>query len=304
MLLDLVAALKWVQTNIPAFRGDPNRVTIFGESGGSAKVINLMSSPMAKGLFHRAIGQSGGNGGARPLNEMEALGERLFSKLGLDKVDDPLAAARGLPWQKIMEANKNFVAELKMPLGPWGPAVDGWFLVDTPEGVFSAGRQNAVPFIMGSNLGELTGPGMIVVPRWIPGYVGFFKGANNVGGKAYAYIFDQVPAGWKKDGAVCTHSMQLPYLFGHWDWGQGTVWAVLFWIAKACGAKSPDPGLTDVDKKVSETVTELWTNFAKTGNPSIEGVIDWPAWDEPKDQYLYITEKPEVRSGFSKIAQR
>ena len=73
---------------------------------------------------------------------------------------------------------------------------------------------------------------------------------------------------------------------------------------KMAGAKSDDPGLSDADRSVSDLMIKMWTNFAKTGNPSIPGVVDWPAWDEAKDQYLYITEKPEVRSGFSKVAQK
>ena len=62
--------------------------------------------------------------------------------------------------------------------------------------------------------------------------------------------------------------------------------------------------LTEADNKISEMMMTMWTNFAKTGNPSLKGVIDWPAWDEEKDQYLYIAEKPEVRSGFSKVGQK
>jgi para-nitrobenzyl esterase len=303
IFLDLLAALKWVQQNIVAFGGDPKRVTIFGESGGSAKVINLMASPLAKGLFQRAIGQSGGRGGGIPIKEMENVGERLFSKLGIGSETDQLAAVRALPWTKINEAAKGITAEMKMPMGPWEPTIDGWFLPESPERIFSEGKHNNVPLIMGSNLGELTGPGMIVVPQWIQGYVSFFKGANKIGGKTFAYIFDRVPAGWKNEGSVCTHAMQLPYLFGDMNW-KGVIWGVLFWIAKSAGAKNNDPGLDNLDNETSKIVMQLWTNFAKTGNPSIPGIIDWPAWDEEKDQYLYITEKPEVRSGFSKVGQK
>jgi para-nitrobenzyl esterase len=166
-----------------------------------------------------------------------------------------------------------------------------------------AGKQNIVPFIMGANLGELTGPGIILMPQVIQAYVDLFAGANKAGGKAYAYIFDYVPAGWKKDGAVSTHCMELPYVFGDWD-QEGFIWPTVFHLAKPSGARSADPGCTDADRKVSEVMMKLWTNFAKTGNPSVNGLVDWPAWDEAKDLYLYITEKPEVKSGFSRVAQR
>jgi para-nitrobenzyl esterase len=301
LFLDLIATLKWVQANISAFGGDSNNITIFGESGGSTKVINLMASPLAKGLFHKAIGESECGLGT-PLKEMESRGERLFAKLGVDNERDPLAAARAIPWEKIIQANQAMTAELNLPWGPpwspWDSTVDGWFLPDTPANRFKSGEQNIVPFIMGANLGELTGPGMLLMPWVIPGYMNLFRGANKVGGKVYGYIFDHIPAGWKKEGAVSNHGIELPYVFGDLDCRS------VGWVRMALGRKSPDPGLTDVDRKVSEMMMKMWTNFARTGNPGIEGAVDWPAWDEEKDQYLYITETPEVRSGFSRVGQQ
>jgi para-nitrobenzyl esterase len=303
LFLDMVAALKWVHQNISAFGGDPDRVTIFGASGGSAKVIHLMASPLAKGLFHRAIGQSFGTSGMH-LKEMEGRGEKLFAKLGVDENKDPVAAARALPWEKIIESSNDLPAELSIPPHLlWDSVVDGWFLTDTPANIFRAGKQNAVPFIMGANLGELTGPGMILIPQVIPDYVNMFRGANEVGGQAYAYVFNHVPARWQDEGAVASHQMELGYVFGDWHY-KGVLWGVMNILAKAAGANSADPGFTEADRKVSEVMMDMWTNFARTGDPSIRGVVDWPAWDEAKDQYLYITESPEVRSGFSKVAQK
>lgn len=299
LFLDMIAALKWVQKNISAFGGDPNNVTIFGESGGAAKVINLMASPLAKGLFHKAIGQSGPLGGTL-LKESEARGTKLFAKLGVDGEKDPLAAARALPWQKIIEAGIALTSELNIPGGPWGSTVDRWFLMDTAAGIFKAGKQNGVPFIVGANLGELTGPGTIVLPQLIPTYLNLFAGANKLGGKAYAYIFDQVPDGWKKDGVVSTHGMELGYVFGHFDYkGSDWLWKVQYSFAKLSGAKSADPGFTDADARVSEAMMKMWTNFAKTGDPSIKEIVEWPDYQEATDQYLYITESLQVKSGFS-----
>ncbi len=300
LFLDIVAALEWVQKNISVFGGDPKNVTIFGVSGGSGKVINLLASPLARGLFHRAIGQSGGGGGT-PLKEMEARCEKVFAKLGVDKEQDPLATARTLPFEKIIEAGQAVTAEMKIPFGIWDSVVDRWFLPDTTTDVFKSGKQNIVPFIMGANLGELTGPGIVMMPDVIPHYVSLFMGANKAGGKSYAFIFNHVPAGWKKDGAVACHGMEVPYIFRDFDLSN---WAIVSFSARTSGAKSLDPGLTDIDKKVSEMMMTMWTNFARTGNPSIEGEIDWPAWDEEKDRYLFIVEKPEVRSGFSRVGQK
>jgi para-nitrobenzyl esterase len=302
LFLDMLAALKWTRRNISAFGGDPDNVTIFGESGGSAKVINLMASPLAKGLFHRAIGQSYGSHGT-PLKEMESLGQQLFRRLGVENEKDPLAAARAVPYQKLIEADIAMTADLGLSMYHWDSSVDGWFLSDTPANTFKAGRQNAVPFIMGANLGELTGPGLILIPEVISEYVNLFTGANKAGIKTYAYVFGHVPAGWKRSGVVAVHGMELPYLFGNRD-SNDYVWAVLFALAKPSGAKSADPGFTDADRQVSELIMTMWTNFARTGDPGMPGVVDWPAWDEAMDRYLYVTEEPEVKSGFSKVAQK
>jgi para-nitrobenzyl esterase len=301
LFLDLIAALQWVHNNIAAFGGDADNVTIFGESGGSTKVVNLMASPLAKGLFHRAIGESECGLGT-PVEEMEERGERLFAKLGVDREGDALAAARSLSWQKIIEAGLGITVDMKLPWGPpwspWDSAVDGWFLPDTPANVFKAGEQNVIPFIMGANLGELTVPAWIWMPWAIPGYIRLFSGANSVGGEAYGYVFDRVPMGWRTKGITCNHGRELTYVFGDMD-SKSELWNTPF-----PGLGVIDPELTDADRTVSELVMTMWTNFAKTGNPNIEGVVDWPAWDEETDQYLCITERPEVRSGFSKIGQK
>jgi para-nitrobenzyl esterase len=301
LFLDLIAALKWVKNNIAAFGGNPDNVTIFGESGGSTKVVNLMASPLAKGLFHRAIGESECGLGT-PLKEMEARGQRVVAKLGVDGERDPLAAARAMPWEKVIAAAQAMAVDLKMPWGPpwspWDSTVDGWFLPDTPANVFKAGNQNTVPFIMGANLGEVTVPGFIWMPWVIPGYVRLFSGARRNGGRAYAYIFDQVPMGWKSQGVACNHGRELAYVFGDLDPKSES------WRMPLPGVGTTDPGLTEADARVSESMMKMWTNFARKGDPTVDGIGDWPTWDEASDRYLYITDKPEVKSGFSRVGQK
>lgn len=307
MFLDMIAALKWVRENIAAFGGDPNNVTIWGYSSGSAKVISLMASPLSKGLFHKAICQSGIPTDSlalnhRPMKETEELGEKLFTKLGVNKAADPLAAARALPWEKIIEADSALAMEtggLYDLWGVWDMSLDGWFLPDSPLNIFQAGKQNAVPFIMGGNLGEITGPGMMLMPETIPYYVKMFLGASKVNIKSYAYIFDQVPSKWRQEGCVSTHAMETVYMFGNVDVPRE--WAILYFLANQSGAKSKDPGVTDADRKVSEEMMSMWTQFAKTGDPSVKGLINWPAYEASADQYLYIAGPLEVKSGFSKI---
>jgi para-nitrobenzyl esterase len=307
MFLDMMAALKWVQKNIAAFGGDPSNVTIWGYSGGSCKVIDLMASPLSKGLFHKAICQSGTPTDTyvlnpRPMKEIEELGDKLFAKLGVDKATDTLAAARGLPWQKIIKADSALAIEaggLYDIWGIWDVSLDGWFMPDSPLNIFQAGKQNAVPFIMGGNLGEITGPGMILMPETIPDYVKILSSASKVGVKGYAYIFDHVPIKWRQEGCISTHAMETVYMFGNVD--DSREWSLLYFLASQSGAKSEDPGVTDVDRKVAEEMMSMWTQFARTGNPSIKGLIKWPPYKTSSDHYLYIAEPLEIKSGFSKI---
>jgi len=301
MFLDMIAALEWVRDNITAFGGDPDNVTIFGESGGGAKVANLMASPLAKGLFHRAIMESGtateglypGFSGG-PLKYMEKTGQDVFAELGVDKAADPLVAARALPWEDIYKVQAG---------GALDASVDGWFLTDKALNTFIAGKQNPVPFITIANLGEITGPGMFIAvyPRLIPGYTDMLTNAGKAGVKAYAAIFEYVPANWKADGAVNTHGMELPYVFGDMD-PQSGAWSFLKELASYAGAKHDDPGLGEADRQLSENIMQIWTQFARTGNPSVPGLVEWPAYNADSDEYLALDVSFQVKSGFSLLA--
>ena len=306
MFLDMIAALKWVKKNIAAFGGNPDNVTIWGYSGGSAKVISLIASPLAKGLFHKAICESGSPTSdifsPRPMKESEALGEKLFAKLGVDKAADPLAAARAFSWEKIIEADSALAREaggLYDIWGIWDLSLDGWFMPDSPLNIFQAGKQNAAPFIMGGNLGEITGPGMILMPGTIPDYVKMLSSASKVGIKSYAYIFDHVPSKWRQEGCLSTHAMETVYMFGNVDIPRE--WELLYFLASQSGAKSEDPGVIEADRRVAEEMMSMWTQFARTGDPSVKGLIAWPPYEASSDQYLYIADPLEVKSGFSKI---
>jgi para-nitrobenzyl esterase len=317
MFLDMIAALKWVQKNIAAFGGDPDNVTIFGESGGGAKVAVLMASPLARGLFHRAILESAWNPpvGAMPgssLKDMEKIGEKLFAKLGLDKESDPLKAARALPVRKILQANYTLCREAKVLIGIWDEAVDGWFLPDKPLHILNSDKYNAVPFIAGGNLGEATDKkSLLFMPHMIPLYAEMFKGAEKTNTGAFAYIFNRVPEGRKKAGILqAPHAMELSYVFGDYDNTSG------WWnrpMPARSGSNSPaaptplepiDPELNEIDKKVSEAMMAIWARFAKTGNPGVERLVQWPPWDKGTDKYLYIADTMMVKSGFSKIGRK
>ncbi|MFC1920982.1 carboxylesterase/lipase family protein [Chloroflexota bacterium] len=305
MFLDMIAALKWVQRNIEAFGGDPNNVTIFGESGGGDKVVCMLTSPLAKGLFHRAICQSGGSHAfPLPLEEMEENGSKLFTKLGIEKEADPLAAARALPWEKVVETSQAMGKEKGGNAvfgGLWEITADGWFMPDTPFNIFDRCEHNAVPMITCANLGELTGPGQVYAPDLIPAYLKINAAVKKTGYKGYVGIFDQVPGNFRKEGGVSAHAMELHYVFGNVDDPQP--WERLSYMYQAAGAKSVIPVITDAERNVSEAMMQMWTTFARTGNPSVPKLIDWPAYDESKDEYLYIVDPLRVKSGFSHLVE-
>ena len=148
MFLDIIAALKWVNRNIAAFGGDPDNVTIFGESGGGDKVVCMLTSPLAKGLFHKAILESGGSHAfAVPLKEIEEYGSKLFARLGVNKEADPLAAARAIPWENLIEVSQAMNEETGGAAvfdGPWNIATDGWFCQTLP--IISLTGMNKIPY--------------------------------------------------------------------------------------------------------------------------------------------------------------
>ncbi|MBN2239500.1 MAG: carboxylesterase family protein [Dehalococcoidales bacterium] len=308
LFLDLIESLKWIQNNIAAFGGDPDNVTIFGESGGGAKVSIMMSSPMAKGLFHRAICESGTSLailGSAPLADIESNGEKLFNRLGIDS-SDPLEQVRALPWEKIIEASQAMEPPRtpgQPPAFMWDGSIDGWLIPDSPVELFKSGNFNAVPLIVTANLGELIGPGgPLLMPQIVPAYVDMMNAVTQKGSNGYAMIFDQVPAAWRKHGFVSIHSIELTYVFGDWDNSTGW-WNSIAMMAAQAGAKTSEKFLDETDKYVSETMMELWANFARDGKPSAESVPEWPEYTDDTDRYMNVNEKFEVKDGYSKVAQ-
>jgi para-nitrobenzyl esterase len=301
IFLDMIAALKWVQRNISAFGGNPDNITIFGESGGGGKVATLLASPLAKGLFHHAVCESGTAfppiAPGQKLQDIENTGKALFAQLGVDKEKDPLAAARALPWQKIMEADKALTPISTQPVSLWDAAVDGWLLPDFAANIFQAGKQNATSLITCANLGELTGPGSLVISWIIPAFAKMLASQRKLGAKVFACLFDQVPHSWRKEGCVSFHAIELPYVFGAVDIEQE--WLNLNHLAKPAGAKSDSPTISEVDLQVSEVMMKMWSRYALSGDPNAQGLVEWPQWEPGQEKYLYVKDTLQTKTGYS-----
>jgi para-nitrobenzyl esterase len=258
-----------------------------------------MASLLTKGLFRRAIAESAAPDG-KPLKELEAMGTRVFVRLGVDKEKDPLKAARALPWEKIREVENILIQELHITGrgGLWDVAVDGWFMPETPLDVFKSGKQQPIPYMLTANLGELS---TRVGAYLIPAYLGLFSGAVKTGVDAHAMIFDRVPEGWGREGCLSCHAIELGYVFGDWDNSSG-FWQSIMNIAGPAGARSRNPGLSQKDQEVSELMMKIWSQYAANGNPNIPGLFSWPVWNKSSERYLYIGDSSEVKSGYSQLA--
>ena len=284
--LDLVAALQWVQKSIAAFGGDPNKVAIYGQSGGGQKVNGLMCSPLTEGLFRGAIAHSTSSGGSIlpasgvPLEEAETVGDILAGELGVSTLEE----LRALPWQEIITVSRASGSGYTDLL-----AVDGWSLQDTIRNTFQAGMQQDVPYIWGMcdyDSATLFN-GSVTLAQVIT------QRTSNI----YAYLFMHVPTGWEQEGVRAYHTIDIPYVMGDLSeierqWER---------YAVPQGSTNPDPGFDWEDEFLVEAMQAMWIQFAATGNPNVKGLVSWSPYRYNTDQYLQIDVPLEVKSGFSEL---
>ncbi|WP_052508802.1 carboxylesterase/lipase family protein [Pseudomonas saudimassiliensis] len=300
--LDLIAALEWVQDNIEAFGGDPDNVTIFGESGGGRKVLSLMGSPKAAGLFHRAISQSGTlYPDTRSLAAAEAIGSELQTRLGAASLEE----MRSKSWLEVMSA--------AAPLVPY-TNVDNHYLPHTERVSFESGVHNDVPFMFVVNTNDTIDPieTVIDVFPWM---------APLKTAPVFATLFSHQPRGWREQGVQAYHGAELAYMFNmpesvitHYQLGlvidpaTGESLVIGDLNNNGVTGSQGDPadifasaGFDETDDQVIERMLTIWTNFAKTGDPSIPGELEYPLYDGQTQRYIELSDQAEEKVGIADV---
>jgi para-nitrobenzyl esterase len=326
-LLDMIAGLQWIQKNIAAFGGDPRRVTIFGESAGGIAVSMLCASPLAKGLFHGAISESGGSfGPPRPatmpgenmkrLADAERSGEATLKTAGVASI----AEARKLPPDKLSGGGGRGQAA-RGGGGPAGlsnwPIIDGWVIPDDQYKLYEAKRYNDVPVLIGYNSDE----GLSFSPPKTPeDYVANVK-------SRFGPFADKLIAAYPPGtGTVAKTARDLmrDAAFGWhtWIWarlqsktGKSKVFYYYFDQHPDYPADSPQAGrgsphgqevayvfqhlnpsqqTAKSDEAISEAMATYWTNFAKFGDPNGPGLAKWPAFSDANPVLMYFAQTPHT----------
>ncbi|MBL8265943.1 carboxylesterase/lipase family protein [Steroidobacter sp.] len=288
-LLDQIAALHWVKRNIAAFGGDAGNVTIFGESAGGAAVNALMIAPPARGLFHKAISQSGLGRDRRlfldrkaPDGRASALeeGAKFAAKLGVANGD--LAALRALSAETIVNATEQFAET--------NPIIDGKLLLENVDVAFAAGRQAPVPYLAGSNALEFAFyseslPGALGEAMRFPAeqraqLVSAYGGEDNFKANVLSdVLFTEAARELTRLHAKAKHPAYLYRFSVLSEHAPPTVKATPHAQERQHVFKTLEtsPWKTDAnDERAANLISAYWVAFAKTGNPNGGGRPEWP----------------------------
>lgn len=306
-ILDQIQSLRWIQENIRAFGGDPENVTIFGESAGAWSVHFLTASPLANGLFHKAIAQSGARMDTRVALDQQtsagasasSSGSRLAELMGAEN----LAAMRAMPARQLLDA----AAEHSFRTDG---IVDGWVLPEQPYVQFSEGRQNPVPILVGFNAEEGTTLG---AGSNLPGTAEAYEArVNSVYGDLADMVLEVYPSadvrkssldsfrdstfGWHMvTWANLTRHVQQPaylYFFTHRPPGPMAQELGAYHASEIAYAFNTVHTLRDqptaIDYRLGDVMSDYWVNFAHQGVPSAPGQPQWKPYSNAERNYLLL----------------
>lgn len=321
--MDQIAALKWIQQNITEFGGDPKNVTIFGESAGGVSVQSLLTIPSARGLFHKAIVESGGGRDGvltgRPISKensdvyypisAETIGVNFAKKQGINGTDiAALQQLRRLSAARILDGGQETDATSGAPIYS-GPILDGKLVVETAQSAYNKGRAPRIPVIIGSNSAEVSGG--FVNANSKEALLNLFGAMKSDAGSVYdadgntelpkmltMVNTDKVwaePARFTARAITASGASAYIYLFSYVS--PSMQQRMRYGAAHASeipyvfdNLRTPPNGaaIDPKDQAVAKMMNTYWANFAKTGNPNGSGLPNWPGFTNRKNELLEI----------------